>query len=491
MDKSATETNGATGAVRGGTDLKEETKSIVPAAEDEPDAAAATEEALGLDRAARRAIQEGLAAAGFEPGGADGRFGPGTRAALRDWQRNQGVAATGYLTETSAAELRAAGEASLAPRPSDPPAADPPRSLAPGEVYRDCDECPEMVGIPGGSFQMGCVTGLDCEDEELPVREVRVDKFELSKYEVTFEEYDQFTDATGRNRANDEGWGRGRRPVINVSWDDAVAYARWLSERSGKRYRLPSEAEWEYAARAGTATLYSWGNEIDPSRANYSWDNVDIVTAPLANGTDATTFSRLQGTVLDETGARIPGAEITATDTETNVRNMVETNDLGEYSITLIPGTYDISAMLPGFKTKRYLGIRLDGPTLARLEIYLPVGASEQQVVTTPKVTKGIIAAVEQGVGPVPVGSFPANGWGLYDMHGNVGEWVQDCWNDSYRGAPTDGSALESENCEERVARGGCWDCNPEEMRSFVRAGVPNDELWEVLGFRVARTNSP
>jgi formylglycine-generating enzyme required for sulfatase activity len=141
---------------------------------------------------------------------------------------------------------------------------------------------PEMVEIPGGSFRMGCVSGRDCGDDELPVRAVRVARFELSKYEVTFEEYDRFTVATGRGGADDDEWGRGRRPVINVSWEAAVAYTRWLSEQTGERYRLPSEAEWEYAARAGTETKYHYGN--DESRlceygnhadtsTNYGWRN--------------------------------------------------------------------------------------------------------------------------------------------------------------------------------------------------------------------------
>ena len=165
---------------------------------------------------------------------------------------------------------------------------------------------------------MGCVSGRDCEDDERPVHTVRVERFELSKYEVTFEEYDRFTAATGRARADDEGWGRGRCPVINVTWDDAVAYTQWLSQQTGERYRLPSEAEWEYAARAGTSTAYSWGNEIGRNRAN----------------------------------------------------------------------CYGC-------------GSRWDGRQTA------------------------------------PVGSLSPNGWGLHDMHGNVWEWVQDCWNESYRGAPT------------------------------------------------------
>ena len=198
---------------------------------------------------------------------------------------------------------------------------------------------PEMVEIPGGSFRMGCVSGQNCANDEQPVHEVQVESFELSKYEVTFEEYDRFTSAAGRARASDEGWGRGRRPVINVSWEDAVAYTRWLSEQTGERYRLPTEAEWEYAARAGTATAYSWGNGIGRNRANCDgcgsqWDNRQTA----------------------------------------------------------------------------------------------------------------------------PVGSFGPNGWGLHDLHGNVWEWVQDCWNESYRGAPADGSAWESGDCSLRVLRGGSWD---------------------------------
>ena len=127
---------------------------------------------------------------------------------------------------------------------------------------------PEMVEIRAGRFQMGCVSGRDCQDNEKPVHEVTIESFALSKYEVTFEEYDRFTDATGHQRVGDSGWGRGKRPVINVSWSDAVAYAEWLSAQAGESYRLPSEAEWEYAARAGSVTAYSWGNEIGRNRAN-------------------------------------------------------------------------------------------------------------------------------------------------------------------------------------------------------------------------------
>ena len=229
---------------------------------------------------------------------------------------------------------------------------------------------PEMVVIPGGRFQMGCVSGKNCHGDEKPVHEVRVASFGLSKYEVTFEEYDRFTDATGRKRADDEGWGRERRPVINVSWADAVAYAEWLSDKTGKSYRLPSEAEWEYAARTGSERKYSWGNEIGRNRAN----------------------CRGCGSQWDDS--------------------------------------------------------------------------------------------------PAPVGSFSPNAWGLHDMHGNVREWVQDCWNDSYRGAPMDGSAWTSGDCRLRVLRGGSRYSYPVDLRAADRYST-GLRFSGSIGFRVARTLTP
>ncbi|MDM8560684.1 SUMF1/EgtB/PvdO family nonheme iron enzyme [Candidatus Parabeggiatoa sp. HSG14] len=137
------------------------------------------------------------------------------------------------------------------------------------DSLRDGSKAPEMVWIPAGRFRMGAIQGGGYSDEK-PVHWVNIKKFAMGKYEVTFAEYDKFANATGREKPNDRGWGRGNRPVINVSWYDAVAYAKWLSQQTGKEYCLPSEAEWEYAARAGTETKYWWGNDIGKNRANCS-----------------------------------------------------------------------------------------------------------------------------------------------------------------------------------------------------------------------------
>ncbi len=312
----------------------------------------AVEAGLGLDRALRRQVQQGLARAGYSPGPADGVFGPATRAAIRGWQTSRGATATGYLDAAGAAALRArvavAGAAPAtaagfgdarpsaaltqqenlfwqsivgstnaadfeaylrqfpagtfralatnrlsalrggsADRPTARPGADRPQQRAAGTVFRDCPECPELVVIPAGRFRMGCVSGWDCRDNERPVHEVEVASFALGVYEVTFEEYDRFARATRRDRPNDGGWGRGRRPVMNVSWEDATAYAAWLSEETGEEYRLPSESEWEYAARAGSTTRYTWGDDIGRNRANCAgcggrWDDANR-TAPAGS----------------------------------------------------------------------------------------------------------------------------------------------------------------------------------------------------------------
>ena len=176
--------------------------------------------------------------------------------------------------------------ASTPTEPTDPPqTTDPPQEA--GETFREPlrsgGEGPEMVVVPAGSFRMGCLKPNPyydygdnppyCFGIELPVREVTIPQaFAVSKYEVTFDDYDRFVRATGRElasrEADDRGWGRGSRPVIHVSWEDAKDYVAWLSSETGAAYRLLSESEWEYAARAGSTTLFSWGDEVGTNRAN-------------------------------------------------------------------------------------------------------------------------------------------------------------------------------------------------------------------------------
>ena len=160
-----------------------------------------------------------------------------------------------------AADAQGAGE----------PAADSERQA--GDVFRDCADCPEMVVVPAGSFTMGSPKSEEGRrDREGPQHEVTIaEAFAIGKYEVTFDEWEACVKAGGcdGDQPDDLGWGRGRRPVVNVSWNDVQTYVAWLSEVTGRPYRLPSEAEWEYAARAGTTTRYSWGDEATPEHANY------------------------------------------------------------------------------------------------------------------------------------------------------------------------------------------------------------------------------
>ena len=250
-----------------------------------------------------------------------------------------------------------------------------------GRTFRDCPECPEMVVVPAGSFIMGSPHDeLGRTKDEGPLHRVTISRpFDVGKYEVTFAEWEACVKAGGcRHRPGNEGWGRGRRPAINVSWDDVKAYVKWLSEKTGKRYRLLSEAELEYAARAGTTTPFHFGRAISTSQANYN----------------------------------------------------------GNY-------TY---------------------------------GGGAKSVYRRKT---------------VPVGSFPANGFGLHDAHGNVWEWVEDCWNGNYRGAPSDGSPWTSGDCSRRVLRGGSWKYKPGNLRSTNRSRSWPGNRVNFDGFRVARTLSP
>jgi formylglycine-generating enzyme required for sulfatase activity len=139
------------------------------------------------------------------------------------------------------------------------------------ETFRECEQCPELVLVPAGRFMMGSsLAERQRYDDAGPRHEVSVAAFALGRTEVTFEEWDACVADGGCNKyaPGDEGWGRGRRPVINVSWNDAQAYASWLSKKTERSYRLPSEAEWEYAARGGTQTAYPWGEDWDARLAN-------------------------------------------------------------------------------------------------------------------------------------------------------------------------------------------------------------------------------
>ena len=300
--------------VAGGDDMDE---TAPPPAKSSPEA---VEQGLGLSVEARRLVQMGLAAAGHDPGPVDGMLGGKTRRALKAWQASKEVEGTGYLTREQsealvalgreeaerlrvAAEQRAREEAErrereaeerrlAAERERKAREAEERRKRArkPGDTFRDCPECPEMVVVPAGSFRMGSPPSEEGRyGDEGPVHRVTIAApFAVGVYEVTFEEWDacERDGGCGGYWPDDEGWGRGSRPVINVSWKDAQAYVVWLSRKTGEEYRLLSESEWEYAARAGATTRYHWGDDIGRNRANCDgcgsrWDNRQ--TAPVGS----------------------------------------------------------------------------------------------------------------------------------------------------------------------------------------------------------------
>ncbi len=287
-------------------------------------------------------------------------------------------------------------------------------SGVPGTVFRDCDVCPEMVVIPAGGFEMGAAVGEE-EDEGVPEdrrgrseprHAVDVRTFAAGRYEVTRAEYQVFAEQTGRSSsgcwtyqgtelkaAEDRSWRDpgfaqdGRHPVTCVSWQDAKAYAAWLSQRTGRRYRLLTEAEWEFAARSGTSERRYWGE--DPDQA-----------CPFANGLDRRA-----------------------------------------------------KAQLPGFEDIM------------------------------------VAECFDGHAWTAPVGSFRPNAFGLHDMLGNAHEWVEDCWNEHYKGAPRDGQAWASGDCGLRASRGGSWASSPLYLRSAFRVGVEIEGRFSFVGFRVARTD--
>ena len=250
--------------------------------------------------------------------------------------------------------------------PASPPAAPPP--AAPQAAIRDCPQCPEIVLIQPGSFEMG---STEMFDFEAPVHQVSIRKpFYIGRREVTFDEWDAcFAEGGCKQKPDDRGLGRTRRPVTDLDWDDAKSYLAWLSQKTGKAYRLPSESEWEFVARAGTTTTYPWGRAVEKDKANC-------------------------------------------------------------------------------------LGCTSD-----------PVKKA------------------------IDTGSFPPNAFGVYDMAGNAAEWVEDCWNDNYRGAPTDGSAWTKPQCRERVLRGGSFNNDPRYLRSAARFKYDQNVRFYTNGFRVVRDN--
>ena len=147
------------------------------------------------------------------------------------------------------------------------------QALRPLDMFKECEVCPEMIVVPAGAFIMGAPETEDSsEDNERPEHKVTIAKaFAVGRFAVTFEEWDACVANGGcrRHQPRDRGWGRGRRPVINLSWGDAKVYTKWLSERTGKDYRFLSEAEREYVTRAGTNTPFWWGVSISSQQANY------------------------------------------------------------------------------------------------------------------------------------------------------------------------------------------------------------------------------
>jgi formylglycine-generating enzyme required for sulfatase activity len=237
---------------------------------------------------------------------------------------------------------------------------------------RDCADCPEMISVPAGKFAMGSPGNEPGRDrDEEPVHDVAVKAFAAGKLEVTFRQWDAcVADGGCKHQPGDEHWGREDRPVLNVSWADAKEYAQWLSKKAGKPYRLLTEAEWEYAARAGSSAAYYWG-----------------------------------------------AGDASACD---------------------------------------YAVVRSD---------WLGCGTGRDAV----------------------AGSRKPNAFGLYDMSGNVWEWTEDCYAETYAGAPADGRAVAGDSCTRRVTRGGAWDVRAKEARSANRNPRNAADRNYTIGFRVAR----
>lgn len=227
---------------------------------------------------------------------------------------------------------------------------------------------PVMVSIPKGTYSMGCLSG-ECTKDALPVHEIQFSySFAMAIHEITFDQYSHFATATNRKIPSDSGWGRGSRPVINVAWTDAKAYAEWLSEQTGMNYRLPSEAEWEYAAKAQNKNPYFWGSAVSKGAASCA-----------------------------------------------------------------------------------HCGSQWDNKSTA------------------------------------PVGQFNPTEWGIHDLFGNVWEWTEDCVNESYKNAPSNGSPWLKGDCDLRILRGGAFSSPTSNLAVHYRYWNLKTLKKNNYGFRVVR----
>jgi formylglycine-generating enzyme required for sulfatase activity len=367
------------------------------ASNEEPAAGAAEPAQASADRSAARerraeAPLVALARPDIEPDLAESAEAPADEEPLAPATGKAEPPATSPAGEPGADKLAALIAQSIGAqeeRAADAPQADelapetletPPASAAParkaGETFRDCPACPEMSVAPAGKFSFGTPASEPSRQAaEGPVKEIEIEKpFAIGAREVTFAEWDACVADGGCNAEAgfDAGWGRGRRPVINVSWEDAQSYVRWLSAKTGGSYRLPTEEEWEFAARGGADTAFSFGPIVKPTQANFDASH--------------------------------------------------------------------------------------------------PYGG----------------APAEARNKTAPVGSYQKNAYGLYDMHGNVWEWVEDCWSASHANAPAAGAAPVGD-CKTRVLKGGAWNTGGWRLRAGHRiAKAPTAREFD-NGFRVVK----
>ena len=304
-------------------------------------------------RFARSARRIGWIVAGAVALGAIAYFTPTAYRMYQEYQAGQQPAAQAEVQQLATTET-----------PASPEETSPMRE--PGYTFRDCEGCPEMTVLAGGLFSMGSPASETGRGrDEGPLHEVSLAPFAMGKYEVTFSQWDACLADSGCNGYSpaDGGWGRGDRPVTNVSWEDAQAYLDWLNRKTGGlRYRLASEAEWEYAARGGQTDAYAFGPRVTAAQATF----------------------RVRQTT--------------------------------------------------------------------------------------------------------PVGAHAANAFNLFDMHGNVGEWVEDCYAPNYDLAPVDGAAVQADECSRRVFRGGGYADQAPVLRAAARRAADDSARAPGVGFRVART---